>query len=94
MPGWGRRLEDQDLEELEMFLQANLFGVRPRPEFTLGLRDHLVSSPEVEPGWNEAADRQRHLLMVAAGAFSAVVLVLLGVRMIAWVFNRSARRGK
>jgi len=93
MPGWGR-MEDQDLEELEMFLRANLVGVRPRPEFTLGLRDHLVNSPEVEPGWNDAADRQRDLLMVAAGAFSAMVLVLLGVRMITWVLNRSAQRAK
>ena len=93
MPGWGR-MEDQDLEELEMFLQANLVGVRPRPEFTLGLRDHLVNSPDVELGWSEAADRQRHLLMVAAGAFSAMVLVLLGVRVIAWMLNRSAQRVK
>lgn len=89
-----RRLEDQELEALETLLQSNLVMVRARPEFTRRLHDTLLSDPEVELDWIEPVERRSHPLLVAAGAFSAVVLVILGVRTIGWVVGSSARRDK
>jgi len=86
--GGGLPVKNDELSELETFLRASLVGVKARPEFTRGLHEHLVSSPEVEADWRDLAERRRYLWMAAAGAFSAVVLVLLGVRTLSWVLAR------
>lgn len=76
---FGRReaQEDRQLADLEACLQSYLIPVVPRPAFVGELKARLLSAPTPENDfglWHYAA-------LVAAGAFSGILIVATGVRL-------------
>jgi hypothetical protein len=78
--GLGRRVEGQELADLEAKLQFALPAVAPRPRYVRDLRRRLMSypSPVVEPDSRMA----QYAMLGVASLVSGTLLVVMGVRFV------------
>jgi hypothetical protein len=87
---WRKHLSNQEIVNMELLLQSSLKPVTPRPGFVEGLRNGLMnySYLTAEPGEKEMP---RNIIIVIAGFFSAVFVLLVGVGIIAKIANDRER---
>ena len=73
---------DQDVAELEIYLQSSLYPVQPRPVFINTLKKQLLTKPLDGICFDnqESADMLNYFLLAVAGVVSGMVLVAAGAR--------------
>jgi hypothetical protein len=77
---WRRKLDDQEVTELETMLDATLLPITPRPGFVQELRYGLLNYSPVsisrEPKFHE------RILLVLAGIFSIAFFISMSIQSI------------
>lgn len=77
---WRRKLEDDQIAELESYLSGVLLPVTPRPNYVRALGRRLKSYPAPLDMQEPASNWPQYVLIIAATLASGAVLVVLGVK--------------